>query len=200
MSLVANNWKKPEKAKNKNTMTSLIKYIVVMVILVATLSSCDQNPSLQTYFVDNQEKNNFLSIDIPVSMLKIDETKLTEEQKEAYNSVQKLNMLAYKTDSLDQKDFKAELEKVQTILQDKKYEELIRGGNAKDGRFIVKYLGEEDDIDEFILFGSSNEMGFAVVRILGNDMDPSKIMKLSSVLNQSNVDDSQVKQVMEFFK
>ncbi len=181
-------------------MTSLIKYIIVAVVLVTTLNSCDQNPSLQTYFVDNQEKNNFLSIDIPVSMLKIDETKLNDEQKEAYNSVQKLNMLAFKTDSLNQTDFKAELAKVQSILDDKKYEELIRGGNAKDGRFILKYIGEDDDIDEFILFGSSNEMGFAVVRILGNDMDPSKIMKLGSILDKSNVDDSQVKQMMDFFK
>lgn len=200
MSLVANNLKKPAKAKNRNTMTSLIKYIVMMVVLVTTLTSCDQNPSLQTYFVDNQEKNNFLSIDIPVSMLNIDVTKLTNEQKEAYNSVQKLNMLAFKTDSISHADFKAEHAKVQTILQDEKYEELMRGGNAKDGKFILKYLGDEDDIDEFILFGSSNEMGFAVVRILGDDMDPSKIMKLSSVLDKSNVDDSQVKQFMEFFK
>lgn len=181
-------------------MTSLIKYIVVMVVLVATLYSCDQNPSLQTYFVDNQERPNFLSIDAPVSMLNIDESKLTEEQKEAYRSVQKLNMLAYRKDSINTADYDAELSKVKTILEDAKYEELMRGGNSSDGKFIVKYLGEDDDIDEFILFGSANDMGFAVVRILGNDMDPNKLMSLSSVFDQANIDNSQINQFVEFFK
>jgi len=181
-------------------MTSLIKHIVVMVILVVTAFSCDQNASLQTYFVDNQEKPNFLSIDAPVSMLKIDETKLNEDQKDAYNSVKKLNMLAYKKDSINTTDFEAEFSKVKTILDDKKYTELMRGGNSTDGKFMVKYLGEDDNIDEFILFGSSKAMGFAIVRVLGNDMDPDKLMQLSSVIQQGNFDDSQLNQVMDFFK
>lgn len=132
-------------------MTSLTKHIVVLVVLVATIFSCNQNPSLQTYFVDNQEKPNFLSLDVPVSMLNIDQTKLTEDQKEAYNSVQKLNMLAYRKDSVATADYKDELSKVKAILDDDKYEELMRGGNSTDGKFMVKYVGEDDDIDEFIL-------------------------------------------------
>lgn len=181
-------------------MTSLTKHIVVMVVLVATLFSCDQNPSLQTYFVDNQEKPNFLSIDLPLSMLKIDETKLSEEQREAYKSVDKLNMLAYKKDSIGQATYKTELSKVKAILDDQKYQELIRGGNSTEGKFVIKYLGAEDNIDEFIIFGSSNDMGFAVVRVLGDDMDPNKLMKLSSVLDNGNVENEQVKQFMDFFK
>lgn len=181
-------------------MTALTKHIVVVVILVATLFSCDQNPTLQTYFVDQQEKPNFLSLDVPLSMLKIDESKLTDDQKDAYRSVQKLNLLAYKKDGANEKDFKTELSKVKSILDDHKFSELMRGGNSTDGKFVVKYLGEEDDIDEFILFGSSNEMGFAVVRILGNDMDPNNLMKLSSVLDKSSIENGQVKQVIDFFK
>ena len=181
-------------------MASLIKHIVVMVVLVATLLSCDQNLSLQTYFVDNQEKQNFLSVDLPVSMLKIDESKLTDDQKDAYNSVHKLNMLAFKIDSTDQVHYKSELSKVKSILDDPKYVELMRGGNTTEGKFIIKYVGEDDDIDEFILFGSANTMGFALVRILGDNMDPNKLMKLSSVLETGNIDDSQVNQIMDFFK
>lgn len=181
-------------------MTSLTKHIVVMVILVATFFSCDQNPSLQTYFVDNQEKPNFLSIDVPLSMLKIDESKLTEEQKEAYNSIDKVNMLAYKKDSVDQTNFKMELSKVKTILDDQKYQELMRGGNSTEGKFVVKYLGDDDDIDEFILFGNSNDMGFAVVRILGDEMDANKLMQLSSVLQKGNIDNANISQFMDFFK
>lgn len=181
-------------------MTSLTKHIVVMVLLVAIFFSCDQNPSLQTYFVDNQEKPNFLSIDVPLSMLKIDESKLTEEQKDAYNSVDKLNMLAYKKDSFDQTNYKMELSKVKTILDDQKYQELMRGGNSTEGKFVVKYLGDDDDIDEFILFGNSNDMGFAVVRILGDDMDANKLMQLSSVLQKGNIDNANISQFIDFFK
>lgn len=188
------------KPKNNNTMDSLTKYIVAMVILVATIFSCDQNPSLQTYFVDNQEKPNFLSVDLPLNMLNIDQSKLTQDQKDAYNSVQKLNMLAYKKDSLNQADYQTELSKVKTILENEKYVELMRGGNSTDGKFIIKYVGEDDDIDEFILFGTTNNMGFAVVRILGDDMEPNKLMTLSSVFEQGNIDNSQVQEMVDFFK
>ncbi|MEO6348334.1 MAG: DUF4252 domain-containing protein [Aquaticitalea sp.] len=181
-------------------MTSIIKYIVVLVILVATLFSCNQNPSLQTYFVDHQEKPNFLSVDLPITMLKIDENKLTSDQKDAYHSVKKLNMLAYKTDSIHEMDYKAELSKVKAILDDKKYEELMRGGNSTEGKFVIKYVGKDDDIDEFIVFGSANDKGFAVVRVLGNNMEPDKLMTLSSVLESGNMDSSQVQQFVNFFK
>ena len=181
-------------------MTSLIKHIAMLVILIATLTSCNQDPSLQTYFVDNQERSNFLSIDVPLSMLNIDQNKLSSDQKDAYSSVQKLNMLAYKKDSVSTEDFKAELEKVTTILKDQKYKELMRGGNSVDGKFTVKYIGEDDDIDEFVVFGSSNDMGFAVVRILGEDMDPNKLMTLTSVLQQGDFKDAKIDEVMSFFK
>ena len=43
-------------------------------------------------------------------------------------------------------------------------------------------------------------MGFAVVRILGNDMDPNNLVKFMPVLQQGDFEDVQVKQMMEFFK
>lgn len=181
-------------------MTTLTKYIVGMVFLVVTLFGCNQGPSLQSYYVDNEERPNFFSMDIPLSMLNIDQSQLTEDQKDAYKSVQKLNMLAYRIDSTDQTDYANELAKVKSILADQKYQELMRGNYASSGRFVVKYIGEDDDIDEFVLFGNSNEMGFAVVRILGKDMDPSKLMKLSSLVDKSNLDQTNIGQFVDFFK
>jgi hypothetical protein len=181
-------------------MTTLAKSIAYMVILVATLYSCNQNPSLQTYYVDNQEKQNFLSVDIPANFLNLDENSLTEEQKEAYESIEKLNMLAYRLNANNEAEYNTELQKVKAILDDPKYEELMRGGNAVDGKFVIKILGEEDDIEEFILFGSSNDKGFAIVRVLGDEMNPMKIMNLVSALDKANVDDAQVGEFMKFFK
>jgi hypothetical protein len=58
----------------------------------------------------------------------------------------------------------SELAKVQAILDDPKYEELMRGGNSTDGRFVVKFFGEVDNVDELILFGNANDKGFVVAR------------------------------------
>ena len=181
-------------------MTSLIKNLAGMIILVATLHSCNQGPSLQRYYVDNQEQPNFLSVDVPVSMLNLDKAQLTQDQNEAYKSIQKLNMLAYKMKPEHQAAYETELAKVKTILDNPKYEELMRGGNPEDGSFIIKILGDEDDVKEFILFGNANDKGFAIVRILGKDMSPNKIMTLASALDKANIDDSQIKQITEFFK
>ncbi|TDU39724.1 uncharacterized protein DUF4252 [Gelidibacter sediminis] len=170
-----------------------------MVLLVATLFSCNQGPSLQTYYVDNQEQPNFLSIDVPLSMLNIDKMQLSEDQKNAYESIKKLNMLAYKIKADNMDDYEAKLTEISTILADPKYQELMRGGNPEDGKFIVKFLGEEDDVDEFIVFGNSDDKGFIVVRILGKEMNPNKIMSLVSTLDKASIDDSQLNQFKAFF-
>ena len=181
-------------------MTALIKNLAGMILLVVTLHSCNQNESLQRYYVDNQEQPNFLSIDVPVSMLNLDIAQLNQEQKEAYKSIQKLNMLAYKVKPGQQDAYEIELAKVKTILNNSKYEELMRGGDSEVGQFSIKILGEEDDVEEFILFGNSDDKGFAVVRILGKDMNPNQIMTLFSALDKADIDDAKISQFTEFFK
>ncbi|MFT4612669.1 MAG: hypothetical protein ACI9OT_002058, partial [Gammaproteobacteria bacterium] len=71
-------------------MNTLIKSIIAMLILVVTLQSCNQDQTLQTYYVDNELSPGFTSLDVPVSMLQIDEESLTEEELEAYESIEKL--------------------------------------------------------------------------------------------------------------
>lgn len=171
-----------------------------MVLLVAMLSSCNQGSSLEHYYVDNQEKPNFFSIDVPTSLLNIDASELSSDQADAYNSIKKLNMLAYKLTAENQSTYDSELAKVKSILNNSKYEELIRGGNPEAGSFIIKFVGDEDDIDEFVLFGNADDKGFAIVRVLGNNMNPNKIMALASVMEKANINDEQLSQFTEFFK
>ncbi|RXJ50304.1 DUF4252 domain-containing protein [Gelidibacter gilvus] len=177
-----------------------MKNLAGMILLVVTLQSCNQGQSLQRYYVDNQEQPNFLSIDVPLSMLNLDKEQLTDDQKDAYKSIQKLNMLAYKVTPDNTLEYEVEMAKVKTILDDSKYEELMRGGNPEDGTFVIKILGKKDDIEEFILFGSLDNKGFAIIRVLGSDMNPNKIMTLASVMDKANIDDSKLSQFTEFFK
>lgn len=180
-------------------MQIAIKYILLTLITALLLVSCNNGVSLQRYYVDNQESTNFTSVDLPVSIIKLDETKLTEEQKEAYSSVKRLNLLAYKYDDSNLAEFNTELEKVKTILKNKKYSDLIEF-NDKSAKIIVKYLGDGDESDEFIVFASSKEMGFGIVRILGDNMSPEKMMTLADAMKNSNFDESQLDGIMGFFK
>ena len=181
-------------------MISVLKNLVLTILVAITLQSCDSNPSLQSYYVDNQEQPNFLSIDVPVHMLNLEMAQLNPEQQEAYKSIQKLNMLAYKVKADNQSEYETELNKVKSILDNPQYEELMRGGNPEDGSFSIKILGADDDVKEFILFGNANDKGFAIVRILGKDMSPNKIMSLASALDKAQIDDSKISQITEFFK
>ncbi|MEY8848795.1 DUF4252 domain-containing protein [Psychroserpens sp. XS_ASV72] len=182
-------------------MNSSIKTIIALLILVVTFQSCNQGPTLQSYYVDSELAPGFTTLDVPTSMLDIDEETLTEEEADALDSVEKLSLLAYVLDdSTDTAEFEVELAKVQTILKDPKYEELMRGGNSTDGKFVVKFLGEEDSIDEIILMGHSQDKGFALVRVLGDDMTANKIMTLSKVFEKANIDDSELKRFTNFFE
>ena len=180
-------------------MKQELKHSILLLILALILVGCNNGPSLQRYFVDKQETENFITQDIPISMLKIDESKLSIEQKEAYNSVNRLNFLGFKPNETNTDILKAEIAKVKTILSDDRYNDLIEFSD-KGIRIVVKYIGNDEDAEEVIVFGSSKELGFGIVRVLGNDMSPDKMATLVSVLQNANVDESQLKDVMSFFK
>ena len=180
-------------------MQRTIKHIVFVFLLTVVMVSCNDGKSLQTYFVENQETSNFISQDIPISMVKIDDSKFTDEQKEAYNSVKRLNFLGYRVDGTEAETFKAELAKVKTILNDEKYNDLMEFSD-KGNKIIVKYIGTDDDADEVVVFGSAKEYGFGIVRVLGDDMNPDKMVTLVSAMQSANVDENQIQDFMNFFK
>ncbi|MDH7914188.1 DUF4252 domain-containing protein [Winogradskyella sp. SYSU M77433] len=181
-------------------MIQSIKKSMVMLLLVTVFLSCNQGPTLQTYYVDNELKPGFISGDVPASFINLEGVDLTEDQREAYESVDKLNILAFKADDKNTEEYKTELGKVKTILKDEKYEELMRGSTS-DGKFSIKFIGDsEASIDELILFGSSSDQGFIVVRVLGDDMNAGKLMKLSDVLQKADIDNEQLNSFKDFFK
>lgn len=180
-------------------MKKTFNLIIGSLIVLFTMVSCGDKASLQRYFVDNQETANFLTQDIPISMLKIDETNFTKEQKEAYNSVTRLNFLGYKTNEANAETLKAELTKVKTILNNVKYNDLMEFSD-KGNKIVVKYIGNDEVADEIVVFGSSKELGFGIVRVLGNNMSPDKMATFVSVLQGAKVDGEQLQDIMSFFK
>ena len=182
------------------TTTQSIKKIIMLIILIATITSCNQGLTLQTYYVDNEMRPGFTSLDIPTSFLDVKKTDLTDEQIKAYESVDKLNMLGFLVNEDNLSQFEEEVAKVSTILKDPKYEEFIRGGNVSDGKFMIKFLGDPESLDELVLFGYAKDKGFAIVRILGDDMSANNLVSLVSVIQEQDVSDQDFGQFFEFFQ
>ncbi|WP_027138765.1 DUF4252 domain-containing protein [Gaetbulibacter saemankumensis] len=180
-------------------MKRTINQIAGLLIVVLLLVSCEKKPSLQTYFVDHQESPNYISQDLPISMLNIDQTNFTDDQKIAYNSVSRLNFLGYKPSESNSTELEDEIHKVKTILSQSKYNELIEF-NDRGSKVTVKYIGDDNEADEFVVFGASKELGFGIVRVLGDDMTPQKMTTLVGLLQKANIDEAQLQDVMSFFK
>jgi hypothetical protein len=180
-------------------MNSSIKKPLFGLLAFILLVSCNNGESLQTYFVDNQETPDFISVDIPTTILELDKISLSDDQKEAYKSVKKLNFLGFKLTENNQSVYAQELSKVKSILNDKKYIELMEI-NDPVAKITVKYIGDDDTAEEFIVFTSSRDMGFGIVRILGNDMRPEKMATLVSAIQNADIDSSQFESITEFFK
>ncbi len=169
------------------------------MLLSLLLSSCNSEPSLQKYFVENTENKNFIALDVSPNILNVDKTKLSVEQSDALKSFDKMNVLAFKLNATNKAEFEKERAKVNLILKDKKYQQLMKFGSGKEGA-SVSFVGTDDHIEEFVFFANKKENGFAVVRILGKDMNPSNIMTMMSVLQQSNINLEQLKPLQQLMK
>jgi Domain of unknown function (DUF4252) len=178
-------------------MGTLIKIIIASTLLL--LFGCKSEPSLQKYFVDNTENKDFVALDLSPTMLGVDESKLSVSQKEAFKSFEKINVLAFKINDKNKAQYDVEKAKVSTILKDPKYQQLMKFGSGKQGAQI-SFVGEDDHIEEFVVYGSKSENGFAVVRILGKDMNPASILEMMEVLKSSNLDLEKLKPLQDLMK
>ncbi len=161
--------------------------------------SCDSKPTLESYFVENQENKDFIFVDISPQMLGLDKSKLTVEQSKALIQFEKVNVLAFKKSAANDSLYSVEKTKVQELLKDEKYEQLMRFGSGKAGA-VVKALADGDKVDEFVLFGYESENGFALVRILGTDMTADSFTALLSLMQQGNLNLDQLKPLQALVK
>ena len=169
------------------------------LFVLLTLVSCNSEPSLQKYFVENTENKDFIALDISPNILNLEKTKLSAAQTEALNSFEKMNILAFKATDKNKAEFEAERTKINAILKDPKYQQLMKVGSGKDGASI-SYVGTDDNIEEFVVFANRKENGFAVVRVLGEDMNPNNIIALMSVLKESKIDMKQLEPLQQLMK
>ncbi|SFF26900.1 DUF4252 domain-containing protein [Flavobacterium xueshanense] len=171
----------------------------IALIISLFLISCNSEPTLQKYFVENTENKNFVALDVSPDILNVDKTKLSVAQIDALKSFDKMNVLAFRLNETNKAEFETERAKVDLILKDKKYQQLMKFGSGKEGA-SVSFVGTDEHIEEFVFYANKKENGFAVVRILGKDMNPTSVMNMISVLQQSNIDLEQLKPLQQLLK
>jgi hypothetical protein len=165
----------------------ILKIVLLTLAATAALTSCASDPTLQSYIVDSGDKEGFISTSIPKTILGIDDSKLSEDAQKAFNSVNKVNLLVYPKTDENAATFEKESAQLNNILKGKKYKTLMT--HNQDGikaKFL--YQGDKDSIDEIIVFGTSDDMGMGVARILGNDMNLSGMMKMMKELEKVDMD------------
>lgn len=178
-----------------------MKNIVITLFSIFFLTSCSNKPTLQKYFVENTESKDFISIDLGSDIINTEKMSLTDEDKEALKSFEKVNVLAFKKEESNKDNYEVEVKKVKTILKDTvSYNELMKFRTGNDGAAIY-FVGDDDEhINEFVLFANKKENGFAVVRVLGKDMNPMNIMKIMRLMQKSDINLEQLKPLQEIMK
>ncbi|GAA4278262.1 DUF4252 domain-containing protein [Aquimarina mytili] len=175
-------------------MKNVFKTLSLIGVLL--LASCNDNASLQRYFVDHQEDNDFIAVDVPSSLLDKESINLDEEELEALESIKKVNFLALPLNSDTETKFNEESAAIAKILNSDKYETLMRFG-TNGTKAVLKYQGDDDDIDEVIVFATDQKKGLALVRVLGDNMRPEKMAKLMKSVERGKIDLEAFKKIGE---
>lgn len=160
--------------------------IIAVVCLGGLFTACEDQESLQQYFVNNQSSTGFIALDIPASMFaKVEH--LNEEQRNTLNTIKKVNFLAIPANENNQELMEAEKTKLSDILKNEKYQLLIKyGGNGN--RMELYYTGSEEAVDEMIVYGYGETKGMGIARLLGNKMKPGEILSLIKSLETGDLE------------
>lgn len=161
------------------------------------LGACSNERSLQKYYVDNQENKDFMAIDVPASMFTNAEA-LEPEERKTMETIKKINVLAIPKKLENQVTIDAEKINIANILEDEKYELLMKYGSG-NSKVEIYFTGEEDAVDEIIVYGFDEERGMGLARVLGEDMNPGDILNLIKSLEKGDVDLDGLKGITTMF-
>lgn len=168
-------------------MKSTIYITISLALSMLLFSACGNNASLQKYIVEKQNDNDFITIDLPSSLILTENNNLSEEQLETVKSIKKVNMIALQLKDENKAVYEIEKQRLKSILDNNQYETLMKYGSNEMGASLL-FTGDVEAIDEIIIFASDSEKGFGLFRVIGEDMNPSQIVKLMNNVNSQNFD------------
>lgn len=180
-------------------MVTLVRFLVGISVAALALVSCNDGTSLQRYLVDKQDDDKYVKLDIATSLFESDDANFTEEQKEILSTIKKVNVVAFPLKGENATDYETERAELAKILDNEKYV-LLGKVNSNGSKMTMKYLGEEDAIDEVIIFASDDARGFAIFRLLGDDMKPGQMLKLMNSINSGDLNLSALSGIGDMFE
>ena len=174
-----------------------IAQLILLFTLTSSIFSCTNEKSLQQFIVNQQEKTDVISFDLPASMMALQEDMQTPENVSILKSIKKANILAYKIKTSNKEVYLSNKEQLKRILKQKKYAELMRYGKGSKGA-KVHMVGTDESVDELIVFANDDTLGWLLIRIIGTNMQPQKIMQVFNKIdfNTSDFDLSQLKDIL----
>lgn len=164
-------------------MTLIKKLSILAIILI--VAACQNEKSIQEFYVENQEDADYMALDVPTSMF-ANLDSMDAEKRKTMESIKKINVLALRADQHPEK-FKKEKAELDEIFTNEKYQLLMKygGGNRKAALY---FTGKDDAIDELIVYGYDESKGLGVARVLGDDMNPAEIMEMMKSLKKEDID------------
>jgi hypothetical protein len=159
--------------------------IFSMVMLVFLASSCKNEKSLQSYLVDTSNKDGFYTGDLPVSSVLSAKSDVSDDVKETIKSIKKINVAFLAKTADNSADYETEKAKLKSIFKDNDDYKSLMSMKVKGMNVNVYYTGDTESIDEVIAFGYGPEAGVGVARLLGENMNPAKIIEMMNSVNMN---------------
>ena len=158
--------------------------LILMTLLMGIVTnSCEQAPSLQQYFVEKMEDSSFLIVNLPIQIDSLFQEEITNSEREVIANIGKLNLLFYKKNTNNSEKYFTEVGRVKKILSAKRYQNLMDFKAFDKAQGNLLFDGKIDQIEEGIVFLDAKNMGFGVLRILGNDLNPGGLISLCKKIN-----------------
>ncbi|MEP2278926.1 DUF4252 domain-containing protein [Maribacter sp.] len=174
-------------------------YWVIMMVIGIAITSCSSEQSLQQYYIANAENPNFMSFDLPSSLLDLETANLTESEKEAASSLKKLNILAFQKKPENEADYLVQKNAIKSILKGDDFSELMKM-NTPFGKATIQLKGDDDTIDELVIYGDNDDKGLVLVRVLGDNMNPVSLMQLIKTIEKSDFEGKGLEQFGDLIK
>jgi hypothetical protein len=153
-----------------------ITTLIVAFVIAFSFTSCTED-SLQGYLVKSQDKSGFITFDVPASILQVKSEDVSAETKATLKTLKKINIVALPFNNDNGEVVEAERAQLEKIFKSDNYKSLMRF-TEKNIKINLFYTGTGDEIDEVIAFGYAADKGVGIARILGDNMNPSDIMKM----------------------
>ena len=162
--------------------------VLITLLMGIVANSCEQAPSLQQYFVEKMDDSSFLIVNLPIQIDNLFQEEITDSERELIANIGKLNLLFFKKNTNNSEKYFTEVGRVKKILSVKRYQNLMdfKAFDKVQGNLLFE--GETDQIEEGIVFLDSKNMGFGVLRILVNDLNPVALLSLCKKINSNQLE------------